>query len=434
MIASAPDTIWSFLIAALLGFLIGLERERKRETRGSIFAGVRTFPLIALFGAIAGMLAVGAGYWLLVAAMLGFSGLLLLSYWRASAGEKVGGTTEVAALVTFGLGVLAGRGDFVSALAGAVIATGILSLREELHHLAGAVSREDLYAIVQFATVSLIVLPLVPNEDLGPWGVWNPRTIWLLVVLISGISFVGYVASKLIGTRRGIGVSGLLGGLASSTAVAASFSERSRAAPALGTVLAVGTLAASAVMVPRVLVLLGVVRPELIVSVLLPLTVLFALPTLAGLLLYRMSRGEGVAGAALSNPFELKSAIQFGLVFALILLLARAAQEMFGATGIYIASVIAGLVRPDAIILTLGQQTGAGLEPAVATRGLVLAVASNTLFKAVLALWLGSRRYGQIVFGALVVAALASLALAWLLPSTWLNDLFNQLGLSASGS
>ncbi len=418
-----PDTIWSFLVAALLGFLIGLERERKRETRGSIFAGVRTFPLIALFGAVSGLLAASVGFWLLVAALLGFSGLLMLAYWRSSAGEKVGGTTEVAALVTFGLGVLAGQGEFVSALAGAVIATGILSLRDELHHLAGAVSQEDLYAIVQFAAVSLIVLPLAPDENFGPWGVWNPRTIWLLVVFISGVSFVGYVAAKLIGARRGIGVSGLLGGLASSTAVTLSFSERSKETPALGAVLAVGALAASAMMVPRVLALLGVVRPELIASVLLPFAAIFAVITLAGLVLYRVSRRQQAEGAAIRNPFELKSAIQFAFLFALILLLSRAAQELFGETGIYLASVLAGLIRPDAIILTLGQQTGAGLEPQVAARGVVLAVASNTFFKGVLAVWLGSARYGRLVFAVLAFSALVGLALAWTLPGPWLLGL-----------
>lgn len=430
---SVPDSIWSLLVAALLGFLIGLERERKREVRGSIFAGIRTFSLISLFGALSGMLAAGSSLWLLVAALLGLSGLLLLSYWRASSGEKVGGTTEVAALVTFSLGVLAGQGEFVTALAGAVIATGILSLRDELHSLAGAISREDLYAIVQLAAVSLIVLPLVPDESLGPWGVWNPRTIWLLVVFISGISFVGYVAAKLIGTRRGIGVSGLLGGLASSTAVAASFSERSKEAPALSLPLSVGTLAASAVMVPRVLVLLGVVRPELILGVLVPLGALFAFTTLWGILLYRGSR-QTVEGAALSNPFELKSAIQFGLVFALILLLARAAQEVFGASGIYVASLLAGLIRPDAIILALGQQASAGLEPEVAIRGLALAIASNTLFKGVLGLWLGSRAYGRTVFAVLASAALLCFALAWLLPTEGLSGLLEQLGFRSGRS
>lgn len=410
------NVIWSFLVAALLGFLIGLEREKKRETRGSIFAGVRTFTLIALFGAISGQLSQLAGLGLIVISFLVLGALLVLAYWRSSAGEKVGGTTEIAALVAFGLGVSAGLGEFVIALAGGVITTAVLSLRDELHHLAGAMSRDDLFAVVQFAAVSLVILPLVPNESYGPWGVWNPRTIWLLVVLISGISFLGYVAAKIVGTNRGIGLSGLLGGMASSTATTLSFSERSKANPKLSLILAVGALAASAVMVPRFVILLGIVQPSLIKSVLIPFALLFVVTTLGGLIVFWRSQKHPTEGISLSNPFELKTALQFAVIFALILLLARAAQEYFGESGIYIASILAGLVRPDAIILTLGQQVGGGLDPSVAARGLALAAASNTLLKAVMALSLGSRTYGRTVLITLFIAALVCAGSAWFIP------------------
>ncbi|HEX7021763.1 MAG TPA: DUF4010 domain-containing protein [Trueperaceae bacterium] len=412
------SVIVSFLVATLLGFMIGLERERKREltATGSIFAGVRTFTLIALFGAISGVLSGVVGTVMIVLGLAALGTLLALAYWRSSTGMKIGGTTEIAALVAFGLGVLAGLNQYVIALAGAVIATAVLSLREELHNLAGALSREDLFAAVQFAAVSLVILPLVPNENFGPWGVWNPRTIWLLVVLISGISFVGYLAAKLIGTKRGIGLSGILGGLASSTAVTLSFSERSKTNPGLGLILAVGVLAASAVMVPRFVILLGIVRPSLILGIVVPYALLFVITTIGGAIVFRRSRKEDVEGVALSNPFELKTALQFALLFALILLLARAAQEYLGESGIYLASVLAGLVRPDAIILTLGQQVGDGLDPAVAAHGLVLAAASNTLLKAGLALGLGSGVFGRAVLATLMVAAVAAVAAAWLLP------------------
>jgi uncharacterized membrane protein (DUF4010 family) len=194
------EAIWSLLIATLLGLLVGLERERKRQDRGSIFAGIRTFPLIALFGALTALLQPLVGVAVVPLGLLALGALLALSYWRTSQGEKVGGTTEVAALVTFGLGVTAGLGFYVTALAGAVIATGVLSLRAELHAFAGRLTSEDLYAVVRFAAVSLVVLPLVPDAAYGPWEVLNPRTIWLLVVLISGVSFVGYVATQLFGT------------------------------------------------------------------------------------------------------------------------------------------------------------------------------------------------------------------------------------------
>lgn len=412
----AEAAIWSFLVAALLGFLIGLERERKREIHGSIFAGVRTFPLLALFGAVTGYLAQLIGLVVIPSGFFALAVLLGLAYWRATEGEKVGGTSEVAALVAFGLGVVTGYGQFVVALAGAVLTTGVLSLRKELHTLAGGMSREDLFAVVQFAAVSLIILPLVPDEEYGPWGVWNPRTIWILVVLISGISFFGYLATKAVGARRGISLGGLLGGMASSTAVTLSFSGRSKNKPELGTMFAVGVLAASAAMVIRLLVLLSVVRPDFIVPMLVPLGALFCITAVGGLIMHRKSRHEEPAGIALENPFEIKTALRFGVLFAIILLVAKAAQEFLGEQGLYLATILAGFTQLDAIALTLADLLDEGLTMDVAVRGLALAVASNSLFKAGLAMSLGTRSFGRAVLITLVFASAACVAAAWLLP------------------
>lgn len=415
-VVDSKQVILSFLVAVLLGFLIGLERERKREQQGSIFAGIRTFPLIALFGAIVGVLTQTVSPWVLVGSFVPVAVLIALAYWRETVGEKVGGTTQFAVLVAYGLGVMAGYGSFVAALAGAVVATGMLSLRTELRRLAGAVSQEDLFAVVQFAVVSLVILPLVPNETFGPWGVWNPRTIWLLVVLISGLSFIGYIASKVIGATRGIGWSGLLGGLASSTAVTMSFSERSKKQPTLDIVYAIGVLAASAVMVPRLWVLLSVLQPKLILPTLVPLGVLFAITTVGGLSVLRERNRERLEGARVTNPFELKTALQFAVLFALILLLAKAAQVYFGEQGLYVASALAGVTQLDAITLTLAHQVGTGLDVHVAARSLALAAATNSLFKAGLAVFIGSRRFGRSVLATLLVAAVGCIAAAWLLP------------------
>lgn len=413
------NAIWSFLVATLLGLLIGLERER--EQLGSIFAGVRTFALFALFGAVTGQLAQLTNLLLAVVGLAVLGLLILIGYWRSSVGEKIGGTSEVAAFVTFGLGLLAGYDQLVVALAGAVLTTAVLSLKDELHALAGAITRADLYAIVQFAAVSLVILPLVPDDNLGPWEVWNPRTIWLLVVLISGISFVGYLSAKVIGAKRGIGLSGLLGGMASSTAVTLSFSERSKANPDLSLMLAVGVLGASAVMVLRLLILLGIVQPNLIAPLLLPFGALFIITTIGGALVYRLSRRQTVADVQLNNPFELKTALTFALLFALILLAARAAQEFFGASGLYLASLLAGLTQLDAITLTLGQEVGRGLEVTVAVRAMAVALAGNSLFKAGLALTLGSRPFGRAILPTLLLAAAACVATAWLLPPLTLD-------------
>ena len=417
MAAASTSLIWSFLVATLLGFLIGLERERKREPSGTIFAGIRTFPLISLFGAVSGWIATFTSDLLLFASFLAVALLLGLAYWRESAGTKLGGTTEVAALVTYGLGVLAGLEQFVAALAGAVLTTALLSLRQELRTLVGALTRQDLFAVVQFAAVSLVILPLVPDTPLGPWGVWNPRSIWLLVVLISGISFAGYVAVKIVGTRRGIGLSGLLGGLASSTAVTLSFSRLSRLQPILGRVFAAGVLAASAVVAPRLLVLLGVVQPSMVAAAAVPLAVFFSLTTISGLTLLRQRRTQEVAGADVNNPFELRTALSFGVVFALVLLLVRAADELFGTGGIYLASALAGVAQLDAVTLSLAEQVGGGLAPDVAAQALALAVAANSLFKSVLAIVVAGGLFGRLVAFSLLASAGVTVAAAWwLLP------------------
>ncbi len=406
--------IWSMLTATLLGLMIGLERERKRERIevATLFAGVRTFTLVALFGATAGLLLEPLGIWPLVAALASLSVLIGLGYWRESSGPKVGATTEVAALVTFMLGVLAGMDAYVPALSGAVLVTGVLSLREELHGLAGDLTRDDLLALVRFAVVSLVVLPLVPNEAFGPWGVWNPRTIWLLVVLISGVSFAGYVAVKWIGTKRGIGLSGLLGGLASSTATTLSMAERTRDAPALAPTFAIGTLAASAVAAPRLLVLIGVVRPSLLPYALVPIGAAFAVLTVFGSWIARHQSDAG-SDITLTNPFELRPALQFAALFAIIALVVRAAQEWLGTSGVLAASALAGITQLDAIALSLAEQARGGLDPVLAGRALGFAFAANGLFKALLAWTVGGRGLGRRVLPALLIAAVAAAAAGW---------------------
>lgn len=429
---STPEAIWSLLVATLLGLLIGLERERKRSDRVSIFAGIRTFPLIALFGAVLAQLQEHTGPAVVAVGLFALGVLLGLAYWRTSSGEKIGGTTEVAALVTFGLGVTAGFGFFATALAGAVLVVGVLSLRVELHTLAGALTREDLYAVVQFAAVSLVVLPLVPDAHYGPWGVWNPRAIWLLVVLISGVSFVGYVATQLFGAQRGLLFSGLVGGLASSTAVALAFSSRSRlpqdaqeggrsgAAGESGTlqnILAAGVLFASEMTLVRLLVYLSVVQRELVLPLLPPFGVLFLVILLGAGLVYRKGRRQGPHIPTLENPFRLRPALTFAGIYAVVVLVARAAGEFFGEEGLYLAGALGGLTQLDAITLSVAQGLGVSLDTQTAVRALALAAASNSLFKVGIAFSRGSRRFALTLLAVLLPAAAACVAVAWWVPA-----------------
>jgi uncharacterized membrane protein (DUF4010 family) len=404
--------IWSLLVATLLGLMIGLERERKRERASTLFAGVRTFTLIALLGALSGTLLDPIGVAPLLLTLAALTTLVALGYWRESAGERVGATTEVAALLTFGLGVLAGLGDHVPALAGAVIVTAVLSLRQELHDLAGDLTRDDLLAVVRFAVVSLVVLPLLPDQPFGPWGVWNPRTIWWLVVLISGVSFLGYLAIKLVGPRRGIPLSGVLGGLTSSTAVTLAFAQRSREAAPLLPILAVGTIAASAVAGPRLLLVLGVVAPSFLVAAAVPIVAATAVLGLA-LAIADWRSDEAEADMTIRNPFELRSALVFAGLFALIVLVVQAARETLGESGVLLAATLAGLTDLDAISLSLAEQSGSGLSQLVASRGLALAVAANALFKGAMSWSIGGTRMGRRVLPWLLASGAAAIAAAW---------------------
>ncbi|MDR9391031.1 MAG: DUF4010 domain-containing protein [Trueperaceae bacterium] len=403
------DAIWSLLAATLLGAMIGLERERKRERAEVLFAGVRTITLIALFGAVGGVLHASLGPAPLLAAFAAVTVLVALGYWRESSGTRVGGTTEVAALLAFALGVLAGLGEHVPALAGAVIVTGTLSLRQELHGFAGALTRRDLLATVRFAVLSLVLLPLVPDAPLGPWGVWNPRTIWTFVLLISGVSFLGYVAVKGVGTRRGIAVSGVLGGLTSSTAVTLAFARRARSDPALTGTLATGLLAASAVAGPRLVLLVWVVEPTFAPWAALPLAAMGAVLGV-GVAFAARREGDGAPEVTVRNPFELRAAFAFAGAYALVVLVVRAARETLGASGLLAAAGLAGLTDLDAISLSLAEQHAGGLPPGVAALAVGVAAAANCAVKGVLAATLGGARLGRATLPWLAVAALAAVA------------------------
>lgn len=421
------DAIWAMLVATLLGLMIGLERERKRAIVETLFAGVRTFTLVALLGAISGLLIEPAGIWPMIVTLAGLSLLIGLGYWRASSGRKVGATTEVAAFVTFALGVMAGMGTYAPALAGAVLVTGVLSLREELHGLAGGLTRDDLLATVRFAVVSLVVFPLVPNEPMGPWGVWNPQTIWLFVVLISGVSFVGYVAMKWIGAKRGIGLSGLLGGVASSTATTWALARRASDTPALARTFAVGTLAASAVSAPRLIVLIAVLRPQFAVIAAVPLAAAFLVLTAIGLVQARRNDEDGEHVVQVRNPFELRPALAFAGFYALIALLVRAADIWLGTSGILIASTLAGVTQLDAITVSLADQVRSGLAPVLAGQALGFAFAANSLFKAALGWAVGGAALGRHTAFALVLAGAAAAAAGWW-GVPWLASLIGTFG------
>jgi uncharacterized membrane protein (DUF4010 family) len=407
-------TALRFAAALGLGVLLGLERERTKSELG--FAGVRSFGLLALTGGVAGFAdSVLALPWLALAVFAAVAAIVITAYAVTAQRGGIGITTEVSALLSFLLGFLCLKG-YVLPAAGLAVASGaVLALKQWLHQLARRIETADVEATLKFAIVSIIILPLVPDQNFGPppLDVVNPYKIWLMVVLISGLNFASYLLVKIVGAEHGIGLTGLLGGLVSSTAVTLGFAQRSRQEPEQAARLALGILVAWTVMFFRVVVLVAAVNRSLVTDVGVAMAA-FGVPSLAicWLLWRRQRSAETATVSAGSNPFELGEAIRFGLLFGVITVAAKAAQVYLGDAGLYLAGAVAGLTDVDAIALSMSQLAlGDATGAQAASRTIVIAVASNTLFKAGMVAFLGSpglRRIILIAVGVILVAAVLS--------------------------
>ncbi len=417
--ADTLELAFRFAAALGLGVLLGLERERSKPETGG-FAGVRTFALISLSGGVAAHLDLALGQpWLALGVFAAIAGIVLRSYSVTAWRGDLGSTTEISALLAFLLGFLCVRSEVPLAAGLAVASAAVLALKEWLHRLAQRIEPADVEATLKFAIVTLIVLPIVPDQDFGPppLDVINPHEIWLMVVLISGLNFASYLLVKAVGTEHGIGITGLLGGLVSSTAVTLGFSQRSRQSPERAGALALGILVAWTVMFVRIPVLMAFVAPRLAAALALPMAVLGA-PCLAiALALWRRQRAGGKASVgAGENPFELGQAIRFGLLFGVVSFAAKAAQVYLGDAGLYLAGAIAGLTDVDAMALSMANLASADpASVAAAGRAVVIAAVSNTILKGMLASFMGAPALRRIVVPAMLAILAAGAVGAWLL-------------------
>jgi uncharacterized membrane protein (DUF4010 family) len=413
------DLALRFGSALGLGVLLGLERERSKAAEHS-FAGVRTIGLIALAGALAAYFDDLLGQPSL--ALLLFAAVALLvvvSYAVTAARGELGITTEVTALLAFLLGWLCMR-DHIALAGGLAVASAlVLALKDWLHRLAERIEARDVEATLKFAIVTLIILPLVPNETFGPppLDVLNPHQVWLMVVLISAVNFLSYILVKVVGPEHGFGLTGLLGGLVSSTAVSLGFAQRSRAQPEHSPALALGIVLAWTVMFVRVVVIVAVVNLAL-AQRLLPVMAGLALTSVAfcAWLWRRRANQAGTADvAAGENPFELWQAVRFGLAFGVVILAVRAAELYLGTSGLYLAGAVAGLTDVDAITLSMANlvhDDGVRMTAAVTT--IVIAVVSNTLVKTGMAVVLGAPPLKRLVGGAALALVAVGGLLLWL--------------------
>lgn len=396
--STTPEIFYRFGIALAVGFLIGLEREYShdiKDVKERLSAGVRTFSLLGLLGCTAAFLADLYDSAAVYAAIFTSAAILIIvSYYITSTKRHTGMTTEVAAIVSILLGSLSYYGNILVVVAAAVAVAVVLSLKLETRSLIAHMRREDLLATLKFFVITAIILPLLPNQNYGPppVDVINPYSIWLMVILISGISFFGYILIKILGPTAGIGLTGLLGGLISSMAVTLGFTQRSRETEEFSKSYALGIMISWTTMYLRIAVILAAINLGLLTALLLPLSILvLAGGAYCGFLYLTSSRNAG-GHLGFDNPFSLRPALQFGLIFAIILAVAKASQFYLGDAGVYLSSIAAGLVDLSAITLSLANLTltGASEGLSVASRGILLAAMANTLVKSGIVLVTGA--------------------------------------------
>ena len=395
---------WRFGFALLIGALIGLEREFYQQKKDSPdFAGIRTFSLIALLGSVSTFLTDEFG---MTFAILSLGGLILMvtvSYYGAITRSKSerGITTEVAAILTFLFGVLVMGDHTLVAIALAVITSLLLVLKGQLHQIIRDMDVEDIHATLQFAIVAAVILPLLPNRTIDPFGLINPFQTWLLVVLVSGIGFSGYVLMKILGPSRGINLMGIFGGLASSTATTISFSSASRQYPQMAQHYGRAVVLASTVMFPRILILILAIHPPLVLEVLIPLLLMLitGIVIIFGFKKNEQSQDDTIHPEfEITNPLKLMTAIKFGLLFALVLIVVEFAQSLLGSTGVYLASFLTGLTDVDAITLSVTRLTdNAEIPMNVAGAAVLIAALTNTFSKGAIAFSSGSQEFKDFV-------------------------------------
>ncbi|MBI4812967.1 MAG: MgtC/SapB family protein, partial [Methanobacterium sp.] len=365
--------ILKFLIALAIGALIGIERERKQE--GAEFTGIRTFILIAIMGTISAYISQFFPYFWIVA-FAGLVVLVVLSYLVTTRKNgDVGITTEVAAFLTFALGLVCftDEGMLVAPIF-AIIITTLLAVKPHLHKFAHRISEKELINTLKFLIIAFVILPLLPDEVMGPLAVFNPFQIWLMVVFISAISFTGYILMKFIGPERGLGVTGIVGGLVSSTAVATSMAARVKESGLLMKAAVFATVVASSMMFFRMLFEVSVINPSLLPQLSAPMLVMGVLGIILGVIIWKRTEVRQMdADLKLDNPFSLKPALIFGALFLGILFLSKIANIYLGSGGVYLASIISGVADVDAITISMALLAPETIPPTTAVTAITLA-------------------------------------------------------------
>ena len=395
-------------VAFAIGGLIGLEREKAES--GGTFAGSRTFPLFAVIGALVyaffpAVLPVAVGA-LAVPLTVAYGGKIWIE-------QDIGLTTLTASILTVILGALtthSQRGAELAVVVGGAV-TVLLSAKGVIHDFVDRIGEDERRATSKFILVVVVILPLLPDRELDVLAGLNPQFVWLMVVFVTGLSFAAYILSRIVGSKRGIALTGIVGGFISSTATTVSVAEQTADAPSLYPVSTFAIVSASVIMFPRALIEVAFLNPALLSQVVVPLGAMTATGALAGAVLYWRSTDENAVETELTNPFRLRTALFFGVVFAVVLLVSESANTWFGVSGVYATAFVSGLADVDAITITLSTLAAEGsISPAVATTGIVIGAIANTMVKAALVWILGTRQLGKLVTGVLGIVSAVGIA------------------------
>lgn len=412
------EVLIQILASLVVGLLIGIERgwSERKEDEGDRVAGLRTFSLIGLLGGVWAQLSEIIETWVLVVAFLAVVALIVTSHIIGTREtEDIGVTTEFAMMLTFSLGAWAAFGYYIYAFSATAIVVALLGIKPILHKWVSNLQTEEIYSGIKLLLISLVLLPLLPDKGYGPWQSLNPYWIWWMVVLISGISFIGYFAIKYAGDKIGTLLTAITGGLASSTAVTLSMAQMAKQHKNK-TIFMGGVVVASSIMFIRVFIEVAVVNRILLDRLWVPISVMFVCLVIGGSWLwFRNKDSDTGTDIELKNPFNLPTALQFGLLLGLILLLSSAAKEWFGDQGIYVLSLVSGLIDVDAITLSLSRMAYGDLSEDVAITGIVLASAMNTIVKGLLFAFLTGLRAGLRLLLVLVASVIPGLIIAFLM-------------------
>ncbi|ULQ52790.1 MgtC/SapB family protein [Flavihumibacter fluvii] len=415
---SQTDFIIRLFVAIGIGAIIGLEREHaaiKEKTES--FAGIRTFIMVLVLGFVGSMTFYVLSPWVYFSIILVVGILTGISYWFKATGGDIGTTTDFTVLIGFLLGGLSFLGYITISLMITVVVVVVLSSKPKLHFIIGKITEDELYDFIRYVVVALLVFPFLPDRNFGPNNILNPREIGWVILLTSGLGFIGYLLMKFLGAKRGILLSGIVGGLVSSTAVTWVFAKKSKENDEHSHSCAIAILAASSIMIIRVLVLIFVFNKALFDASWLAFSLVFVAAIGVTVFLYIKQKGSPKIETSFrqNKPLDLQGAILFGVIYTVVLLVVNYANEHLGEKGLIVSSGFAGLSDIDAITISVSKLAGAKLDYSLALKAVLIATISNTLVKMGIGIWAGSialRKYLYIGYGMIFLTAI--LVYLWL--------------------